>query len=189
MAIESKLLAGLKLCSLALAMVERTYNWYVVLNHHLDAELVWLTQMKLDTKALLVLLTEEVIIMFTIVHNVQKRGLEFSVTVDSLEYMVQCIWLTLEIHGVMEEMIKHGLGANAAINAAFVRFLTKQVAVNTGSSVAKPKVKPDKLTEELAKATTVANEAKVAAKESLVVANKDNEDIKKLYLKNKELKK
>jgi hypothetical protein len=187
--IESKLLAGSKLCSLALAMVERTYNWYVVLHRHLDAELVRLTQMKLDTEALLVLLSEEVIIMFTLAHNIRKRGLEFSVTVDPLEYMVRCIWLTLEIHSVMEEMIKHGLGANGAINAAFVRFLTKQVAVNTGSSVAKPEGKADKLTEELAKATTVANEAKIAAKESLVVANKVKEDIKKLYLKNSELKK
>jgi hypothetical protein len=54
-AIESKLPAGSKLRSLALSMVERTYNWYVVLHRHLDAELVWLTQMKLDTEALLVL--------------------------------------------------------------------------------------------------------------------------------------
>ena len=65
-AIESKLPGGSKLRLLALNMVDRTYNWYVDLHRHLDAELVRLTQMKLDSEALLVLLLEEVIIMYTL---------------------------------------------------------------------------------------------------------------------------
>jgi len=59
-------------------MVNRTYNWYVLLQRHLDAELVRLTQMKLDSESLLVLLSEEVIIMFSLVQNIQKKCLEFS---------------------------------------------------------------------------------------------------------------
>ena len=65
-AIEFKLPGGSKLRLLALNMVDRTYNWYVDLHRHLDAELVRLTQMKLDSEALLVLLLEEVIIMYTL---------------------------------------------------------------------------------------------------------------------------
>jgi hypothetical protein len=52
-----------------------TYNWYIVLHHHLYAELVRLTQMKLDLESLLVLLSEEVIIMFSLVQNIRKKGL------------------------------------------------------------------------------------------------------------------
>ncbi len=37
-----------------------------------------LTQMKLDLESLLVLLSEEVIIMFSLVQNIRKKGLEFS---------------------------------------------------------------------------------------------------------------
>jgi len=59
-------------------MVDRTYNWYVLLHRHFDAELVRLTQMKLDSESLLVLLSEEVIIMFSLVQNIRKKGLEFS---------------------------------------------------------------------------------------------------------------
>ena len=56
-------------------------------------------------------------------------------TVVPLDYMVRCIWLTIEIHGVMEEMIKHGLSSNGAINAAFVRFLTKTGSCHCGGQV------------------------------------------------------
>jgi hypothetical protein len=132
-AIESKLKDGSKLRMLALSMVDKTYNWYVVLHRHLDAELVRLTQMKLDLESLLVLLSKEVIIMFTLVHNIRKKGLEFSLACDPLDYMVQCIWITIKIHGAMEAMIKNGISSNSAINAAFVRFLTTQVAITAGS--------------------------------------------------------
>ena len=173
-------------------MVDRTYNWYVVLHRHLDAELIHLSQMKLDAEALLVLLSEEVIIMFTLVNNVRKRGLEFLMTVDPMYYMVRCIWLTIEIHGVMEEMIKHGLSSNGAINAAFVRFLTKQVAVTAVSAAGKPDSKAEswkqKLTDEMGKATIASNDAKSSAKEALTVANKVKEDVKTLFSKNKDLK-
>jgi hypothetical protein len=175
-------------------MVDRTYNWYVVLHRHLDAELVRLTQMKLDSESLLVLLSEEVIIMFSLVHNIRKKCLEFSLVCDPLEYMVRCIWLTIEIHGVMEEMIKHGISANSAINAAFVRFLTKQVAVTAGASGSKADGKADstwkqKMTADAAKAVTVASEAKNIANGAQTLANKVREDLKSLYVKNTDLKK
>ena len=189
-AIESKLKDGSKLRMLALSMIDKTYNWYVVLHRHLDAELVRLTQMKLDSESLLVLLSKEVIIMFTLVHNIRKKGLEFLLACDPLAYMVQCIWLTIEIHGVMEEMIKHGISSNSAINAAFVRFLSKQVAVTAGSK-ADNKLEgwQKKITDDTAKAMTVATDAKNVANGAQVLANKAKEDIKNLYAKNKDLKK
>ena len=170
-------------------MVDRTYNWYVVLHCHLDAELVRLTQMKLDLELLLVLLSEEVIIMFSLVHNIRKKGLEFSLVCDPLEYMVRCIWLTIEIHGVMEEMIKHGISANSAINAAFIRFLTKQVAVTAGALGSKADGKADSKAESWKqKITAVASEAKNIANGAQNLANKAREDLKSLYAKNTDLK-
>ena len=130
--------------------------------------------------------------MFTLVHNVWKRGLEFSMTIDPRNYMVRCIWLTIEIHGVMEEMIKHGLSSNGAINAAFVRFLTKQVAVTAVSAAGKPDSKAEswkqKLTDELGKVTVASNNAKSSAKEALTVANKVKEVVRICSLKTKILK-
>jgi hypothetical protein len=111
--------------------------------------------------------------------------------------MVRCIWLTIEIHGVMEEMIKHGISSNSAINAAFVRFLTKQVAVTAGTSVSKADGKAEskaeswrqKVSADTAKALTVAAEAKNIANGAQVLANKVRDDVKNLYAKNTDIKK
>ena len=112
--------------------------------------------------------------------------------VDPHDYMVRCIWITIKIHGVMEEMIKHGLSSNGDINAAFVRFLTKQVAVTAVSAAGKPDSKAEswkqKLTDDMGKATVASNDAKASAKEALTVANKIKEDVKTLFIKNKDLK-
>jgi hypothetical protein len=104
--------------------------------------------------------------------------------------MVQCIWITIEIHGAMEAMIKNGISSNSAINAAFVRFLTKQVDATAGSK-ADNKLEgwQKKITDDTAKAVTVATEAKNTANGAQVLANKAKEDIKNLFVKNKDLKK
>ena len=131
--------------------------------------------------------------MFSLVHNIRKKGLEFSLVCDPLEYMVRCIWLTIEIYGVMEEMIKHGISANSAINAAFVRFLTKQVAVTAGTTGSKADGKAEswrqKVSADMVKAMTVATEAKNIANGAQVLANRAREDVKNLYVKNKDIKK
>jgi hypothetical protein len=92
----------------------------------------------------------------------------------------------------MEDMIKHGLSSNGAINAAFVRFLTKQVAVTAATSSGKADGKTDswkqKLTDDVAKAAVTASEAKASAKNAQQTATKAREDIKNLYAKNNELK-
>ena len=191
-AIESKLPIGSKLRDLALEMVAKTYNWYIVLHRHLDAELLRLTQMHLETDALLVLLSEEVIIMFTLIHNIRKKGVEFSLSSDPVEYMVQCIWLTIEIHGVMDDMIRHGLSANGAINAAFVRFLTKQVAATASAKGVKGVDKSaeglKKMNEEMGKLTKLVTEAKSSATSAQTMATQAREDVKNLFIKNKDLK-
>ena len=100
--IEAKLPATSVLRELALGMLSKTEAWFVVLHRHLDTELQRLGQIQLDNDALLVLLSEEVIILFNLVHSVRKKGIEFSLTCDFTDFMARWIWLTLEIHDVME---------------------------------------------------------------------------------------
>ena len=49
-----------------------------------------------------------------------------------VEYMVRCIWLTLQVHLSMDKFVRDGLKYNSAILAVFVRFLTKQTGSNVG---------------------------------------------------------
>ncbi len=106
---------------------------------------------------------------------------------------MRCIWLTIEIHGVMEEMIKHGISATApSTQPSF-----DSVAVTAGASDSKADGKADskaeswkqKITAESAKALTVASEAKNIANGAQNLANKAREDLKLLYVKNTDLKK
>ena len=171
--IEAKLPATSVLRELALAMLSKTEAWFVVLHRHLDTELQRLGQIQLDKDALLVLLSEEVIILFNLVHNVRKKGLEFSLTCDFTDFMARWIWLTLEIHGVMDNMIRDGISSNGVISSAFIRFLTKQIAL-TAASGAKPDSKGDawkhKMESEVAKAVAAGTEAKSAVKNAQQVA-------------------
>ena len=133
--IDAQLARGSVLHALALHLVERTTSWNVELHRHIDAELNRLTQMGLPKEAVLVLLTEEVLILFKLVHNVRKTGQAFSMATDPKDFMLQCLWVTLGCHAAMEEGVKNGISTNGAINSAFVSFLTEAVTKVTGGSV------------------------------------------------------
>jgi hypothetical protein len=62
--IADKLPAGSKLAQLATKMLEHTQSWLSKVNKHLDSELTKLTQMNISPEEALILLSEEVIIMF-----------------------------------------------------------------------------------------------------------------------------
>jgi hypothetical protein len=133
--IDAQLARGSVLHALALHLVERTTSWNVELHRHIDSELNRLTQMGLNKDAVLVLLTEEVLILFKLVHNVRKTGQAFSMSTDPKDFMLQCLWVTLGCHAAMEEGVKNGISTNGAINSAFVSFLTEAVTKVTGGSV------------------------------------------------------
>ena len=133
--IDAQLARGSVLHALALHLVERTTAWNVELHRHIDSELNRLTQMGLNKDAVLVLLTEEVLILFKLVHNVRKTGQAFSMSTDPKDFMLQCLWVTLGCHAAMEEGVKNGISTNGAINSAFVSFLTEAVTKVTGGSV------------------------------------------------------
>jgi hypothetical protein len=51
--------------------------------------------------------------------------MDFTVKGAKVEYMVSCIWLTLQVHVSMDKFVCDGLKYNSAILATFVHFLTK----------------------------------------------------------------
>jgi hypothetical protein len=134
-AIDAQLVRGSLLHSLALHLVERTTAWNVEVHRHIDAELNRLTQMGMNKDGVLVLLTEEIIILFKLVHNVRKTGQAFSMATDPKDFMLQCLWVTLGCHAAMEEGIKNGISTNGAINSAFVGYLTEAITKVAGSPV------------------------------------------------------
>ena len=190
--INGRLPVGSKLQQLAFLLVDLSVTWYVELHRHLDNDLQRLTQMGLEKEAVLVLLSEEIIILFTLVHNVRKKGQEFSASTDPKTFMVQWIWLTLECHSAMEAEIKNGISSSGAINSAFVRFLTNQLAVMSKSGGGGGDSKWDawrtKWEGKINDAVAAAGQAKADAKGSLSESGSSKTAIEKLFTKNPTLK-
>ncbi len=62
--IEDKLPAGSKLAQLAAHLLEQTHTWIQMMHRHLDSNLTKLIQMGIPEEESLILLLEEIIIMF-----------------------------------------------------------------------------------------------------------------------------
>ena len=190
--INGRLPVGSQLQKLAFLLVELSVTWYVELHRHLDNDLQRLTQMGLEKDAVLVLLSEEVIILFTLVHNVRRTGQEFSTSTDPKTFMIQWIWLTLECHSAMEAEIKNGISSSGAINSAFVRFLTNQLAVMSKSGGGGNDSKWDTWKQswegKITAAVTAAGQAKADAKASQVESGAAKKAMVELFNKNSTLK-
>jgi hypothetical protein len=161
--IADKLPAGSKLAQLATKMLEHTQSWLSKVNKHLDSELTKLTQMNISPEEALILLSEEVIIMFDRFYTIRRKRMEFIVKGTRVQYMVRCIWLTMQVHMAMDEFVRDGMKCNPAISAAFVRFLTKQTGSNVGAGIG---VMISKLESRLHAAEAAAKEALQTAKEA-----------------------
>jgi hypothetical protein len=133
--IEDKLSQGGKLAQLATCMLEQTLNWYQTVHKHLDSELSKLTQLGVKAKEVLTLLSEEVIIMFDRFYAIRCKCMDFTVKGTGVEYMTRCIWLTLQVHVLMNKFVKDGMKYNPVISAAYLTFLAKQTGSNVGSGV------------------------------------------------------
>ena len=197
--ISDKLPAVGKLAPLALKMVDRTVEWVHTVHKHLDMELSRFTQLHISKEESLILLLEEVIIMYARIHDVQKHMMEFTTHVNKVDYMVRCIWVTLQVHRVMQEFVQGGLKSHLTIGSAFIWFLTKQTGNNVASGVG---VQLGKLTESVSRIKNLAKTADLAAKDAAKVAKEVNtcssaantsakkakNDMKTLYTKNSTLK-
>jgi hypothetical protein len=72
-------------------MLEHTLSLYSTVFKHLDMEFMRLTQVNISKEETLILLSEEVIIMFNRFHAIRCKRMDFIVNGLRVECMVQCI--------------------------------------------------------------------------------------------------
>jgi hypothetical protein len=134
--IADKLPPNWKLAPLALKMIDCLVDWIHTVHKHLDLEFTKQTQQHIAEEEALTLLSEEVIIMYMKIFAVRWQRIEFVANqANKIEYMVQCVWITCQVHRVMLEFVQGGLKHNPAICSAFVQFLTKKTGGNVASGV------------------------------------------------------
>jgi len=81
--VGDKLPADGKLAPLALKMIKKTIEWIHTVHKHLDYEYTRLTQQFIQDNDVLILLSEEVIIMYNRINAVRRQRMEFVVSKDT----------------------------------------------------------------------------------------------------------
>ncbi len=133
--IMDKLPAGEKLAQLATCMLKHMQAWFQKVHKHLNSKLTKLTQMGILEEGVLILLSEEIIIMYDHFYAIRHKRMEFIVEVTRVDYMACCIWLTMQAHMAMDDFVCDGMKNNATISSVFIHFLTKQTGSNVGAGV------------------------------------------------------
>ncbi len=138
--------------------------------------------------------------MFTRIQAVRMQRMEFVAScTNKVDYMSRCIWITCQVHRVMQEFVQGGLQCNAAIATAFIRFPAK---TTTGSLAAGGRGQLKTLTDKVKKlqttvgmATTTSKDAMKDSKEAFTRASTANTNadaaknaVKTFYSKNPSLK-
>jgi hypothetical protein len=145
----------------------------------LDVELLKLTQQHITEEDALILLSEEVIIMFSRIQTECMQRIEFVAShANKVDYTTRCIWITLQVHRVMQEFVQGGLQSNSTIVTAFMHFLVKTSAGNAaggrGGQLKTLTDKVEKLQMAVAMATTVSKDVLKVSKEALTRARTAN---------------
>jgi ribosomal protein L12E/L44/L45/RPP1/RPP2 len=160
---------------------------------HLDSEFARLTQVNISEDETLILLSEEVIIMYDRFHAIRRKCMDFTVHGSRVEYMVRCIWVTMQVHMVMDEFTANGMKYNSTISAAFMRFLTKVTGGNAAAGMAGTVAALESKLKNLDNSIKEVKKEAAAATARAATANNAAEDAKKnltkLYQANSSLKK
>jgi hypothetical protein len=193
MAVEDKLPEGSLLSQLAIGLLEHTLQWFLTVFKHLDAKFTRLTKVKILEEETLILLSEEVIIMYNRFHAIRCKHMDFMVNGLCVEYMVWCIWIVMQVHMVMDEFTQDRIKYNLALSAAFVCFLTKVTGGNAAAGVAGSVTSLDAKLKNLDSALKDVKKEAVAASAHATTANNSADNVKgkitKLYQLNTTLKK
>ena len=62
--------------------------------------------------------------MFDRFHAIRWKCMDFTIHGSRVNYMVCCIWISMQVHMVMDEFMANGMKYNSTISAALMRFLT-----------------------------------------------------------------
>jgi hypothetical protein len=152
-----------------------------------------LTQVHISEEETLILLSEEVIIMFDHFHAIRRKMMDFMVNGLRVDYMVRCIWLSMQVHMVMDEFTLNGMKYNSSISAAFMQFSTKvtggNAAAGVGSSVAALEAKLKLFNTTLKEVKKEVAAATARATLAINVAEDAKTKLTKLFQANSTLKK
>ena len=135
--IQHKLRPGSKLARIANDILARTERWYGIVHKFFDYDLQNLKDQGIPASKSLALVSEYVILIFDAHYSKMLSLVEFSLDTPRADWLVEVIWVNLEVLKEMEGITKGGDPKfNPTLAAAFIRFLTKTAAENSTAKLA-----------------------------------------------------
>lgn len=128
---------------------------------YVNNDLTRLIQFEIPEKDCLVLVSEQINIVFEAIYNKRQLMPQFDPHMDSGDYASQIAYYTLQAHAVMDEFSSVKFGGHGLLGNTFIRFLAKQ----TGNSSAVVKLEK-KLDEQMKKINKKLDETVTAAKKA-----------------------
>ena len=133
--INSKIPAGTPLSELALTMVSRSVAFHTTFHTHVDSEKTKLQQMGIDGDEVMLLISEQFILIFNDFYKIRQQLFEYVEGMNEVDHLTRVIWVTCKTHMAMDEYLVNGLMYHQIIASSFVRFLTRQLGQQSQSKI------------------------------------------------------
>ena len=124
-----------KFHDMALFLAAESLNFIQALFNHMEDKITKLMGMGIDKEPVLILVSGQVIHVFESLFDVRQHAREMNKG-PKIDVLVSVVWATLEAHQVMAEYMNLRFKYHPAINAAYVRFLTRQAGANSSAVLA-----------------------------------------------------
>lgn len=135
--IEDFIPAG-KFKDLMVLMANRSSEWWIALVAYIEDELITLNQFGTsDEDKVYMLVCDELQIMLRKMFEPHMKMLSFSGKVDHKVYLAKAIWVTMQVHMIMDEFEELGFGSHVLISSLFTRFLAEQTGNSSAAGLLK----------------------------------------------------
>jgi len=144
------------LYELAMDMVTRSMDFHSTFHTHVDNEKAKLQQMGIDAAEVMLLISEQFILIFNDFYTVRQNLFDFVDGMDAVDHLTRVIWVTCKAHMAMDSYLVNGLMFHQIIASSFVRFLTRQLGQQSQAKI-------ESLIRQVATIKTDASEGKKVA--------------------------
>ena len=110
-------------------------TFHSAIHDHVRSEMIKLVQMGVPESESLILLSEQILLIFNRFFEQRKLILQHREGMDMADFTTRVVWVTLKTQVVAAEFLADGIRNHQLTGNAFLRFLTKQTGQNVSTKL------------------------------------------------------
>jgi hypothetical protein len=110
-------------------------TFHTSIHDHVRSEMIKLVQMGVPESESLILLSEQILLIFNRFFEQRKLILQHRAGMDMADFTTRVVWVTLKTQVVAAEFLSDGIRNHQLTGNAFLRFLTKQTGQNVSTKL------------------------------------------------------